>query len=89
MNFTLNLMILMSKISSLQIQTNKQKISKLKSNNDQFQDNRMPEESSLIRANSRWTKDEVALARIGFVKYGNNPKVRIDAERKLNANTKY
>jgi hypothetical protein len=57
-----------------QIQANKQKISCMKSNNESFHDTRQAEEAALSRVNIRWTKDELALAIMGFRKFGQNFK---------------
>jgi hypothetical protein len=59
-----------------QIQTNKQKISSLKASNEQSRDGRMSEEIAMSRVNQRWTKDEYALAMMGFRKFGENFKVK-------------
>ncbi|CRL04804.1 CLUMA_CG017858, isoform A [Clunio marinus] len=53
-----------------QIQTNKQKISSLKSRNEFFGEGRLHEEVVLNRVNNRWTKDETALALMGFQRLG-------------------
>jgi len=48
----------------------------MKSNNESFHDTRQAEEAALSRVNIRWTKDELALAIMGFRKFGQNFKVK-------------
>jgi hypothetical protein len=59
-----------------QIQTNKQKISSLKSSNEKVRDGRSSEEIALSRVNQRWTKDEIELAKLGFRKFNQDFKVK-------------
>lgn len=48
----------------------------MKANNESYHDTRLPEEAALSRVNIRWTKDELALAIMGFRKFGQNFKVK-------------
>ena len=61
---------------NVKIQKNKQKISSIKNENHESQD-RLPEEVAMNRVQQRWTKDECALAVLGFRNFGQNFKVKL------------
>jgi len=64
-------------LQNQKIQTNKQKISAVKAINAQFQDIRTQTENNQSRLNSRWTNEELPLAKMALRKFGKNFKVRL------------